>query len=406
MTWKTIGEDHIALIPYSRLDDFIAGEEMNVDVPCHFVVKQRRSNDIQENSVYKASAFLEYAIFWCSYGPDDNRERRIELKRREKIVYKRGCTCHFIMKRLVVKPSVAMIIYNNYKHVDKHGFPCHRVEDESCEGRVVHAPYFSNKLHEIVEKMYHQGLTVDKVFEKFIEEKRSDQYILRSSSSRDDFLLRKDIINIFNRCSQDTFQLHIKDSISIDLWVKQELQFIFFYQKLVDDQKAFIIGLQTPWMCKMIVEFSHNSLIAMDSTFNTNKINYTLMVFDKQQNGLPIAWVISSCDRASDIKTWLSALIEEGVKECQDWKVNAFMTDDALAEIGALRSMVGCHILLCLWHVRRAWMKQVFKKAMNEMNGTNMFKKLGAIMHECKDDDSVREALDSFCSDFAIKTIF
>lgn len=40
------------------------------------------------------------------------------------------------------------------------------------------------------------------------------------------------------------------------------------------------------------------------------------------------------------------------------------------------------------------------------MNGTNMFKKLGAIMHECKDDDSVREALDLFCLEFATEIIF
>eukprot|EP01018_Ginkgo_biloba_P032440 Gb_27789 [translate_table: standard] len=73
-------------------------------------------------------------------------------------------------------------------------------------------------------------------------------------------------------------------------------------------------------MRKMMVEFSHNSLFTMDSTFK-NKYGYqlyTLMVFDKQQNRLPITWVISSRDKASDIKDWLSALIEEGVKECQD----------------------------------------------------------------------------------------
>eukprot|EP01018_Ginkgo_biloba_P005345 Gb_11607 [translate_table: standard] len=101
----------------------------------------------------------------------------------------------------------------------------------------------------------------------------------------------------------------------------------------------------------MMVKFSHNSLISMDSTFSTNTYGYklyTLMVFDKQQNGLPITWVISSRDKASDIKIWLSALIEEGVKERKDWKVNAFMTYDTLAEIGVLRSVVGCRILLCL----------------------------------------------------------
>eukprot|EP01018_Ginkgo_biloba_P033481 Gb_07967 [translate_table: standard] len=353
MTWKFIGEDRIALILYNRLDDFIAGEQMNVDAPCHFVVKQRRSNDIEENSTYKANAFIEYVIYWCSYGPDDKRAQTIDLKRRRKPVYKRGCMCHFVVKRLVVKPSVAMIVYNNNKHVDKHGCPCHGVEDESYEGRVVHAPYLSNKLHKVIEQMYHQDLTVDKVFKKFLAEKRSHEYVMRCSSSQDDFLLRKDIMNIFNRCSQETFQIHRKDFVSTDLWVRQECQSIFFYQKPVDDQTSFIIGLQTPWMLKMMVKFSYNSLISMDSTFSTNKYGYqlyTLMVFDKQQNGLPIAWVISSRDKTSDIKIWLSALIEEGVKEREDWKVNAFMIDDALAEIGAL-SVVGCRILLCLWHV-------------------------------------------------------
>eukprot|EP01018_Ginkgo_biloba_P022089 Gb_14053 [translate_table: standard] len=197
--------------------------------------------------------------------------------------------------------------------------------------------------------------------------------------------------------------------MSTNLWVRQECQSIFFYQNPMDDQTTFIIGLQTLWMHKMRVKLSHNSLITMDSTFSINKYGYqlyTLMVFDKQQNGLPIAWVISSRDKAFDIKIWLSVLIEKGVKEREDWKVNAFMIDDVLAKIGALRSVVGCRILLCLWHVRRVWMKQVFKKVTNEINGTKMFKKLGAIMHKCKDDDSVRDVLDSFRLEFTIDTVF
>eukprot|EP01018_Ginkgo_biloba_P000347 Gb_00284 [translate_table: standard] len=98
-------------------------------------------------------------------------------------------------------------------------------------------------------------------------------------------------MNIFNQCSQQTFQLH-KDSMSTDLWIRQECQSIFFYQNLVDDQTTFIIGFQTPWMHKMMVKFSHNSFISMESTFSTNKYGYqlyTLMVFDMKQNGLPIA---------------------------------------------------------------------------------------------------------------------
>eukprot|EP01018_Ginkgo_biloba_P010567 Gb_21121 [translate_table: standard] len=59
--------------------------------------------------------------------------------------------------------------------------------------------------------------------------------------------------------------------MSIDLWVKQECQSIFFYQNQVDDQITFIIGLQTHWIREMMVKLSHNILIFMESTFSTNK---------------------------------------------------------------------------------------------------------------------------------------
>ncbi|GLJ17193.1 hypothetical protein SUGI_0297710 [Cryptomeria japonica] len=37
------------------------------------------------------------------------------------------------------------------------------------------------------------------------------------------------------------------------------------------------------------------------------------------------------------------------------------MTDDASAEIEAIRSSFNCRILLCIWHVRRAWLKNVYR---------------------------------------------
>ena len=64
---------------------------------------------------------------------------------------------------------------------------------------------------------------------------------------------------------------------------------------------------------------------------------YTLMVFDKHHNGVPIAWVISSHNTTEDIKEWLSALFNQGMKERSDWHVHAFITDDAAAKIEALR---------------------------------------------------------------------
>ena len=61
------------------------------------------------------------------------------------------------------------------------------------------------------------------------------------------------------------------------------------------------------------------------------------MVFDKHHNGVPIAWVISSCNTTEDIEKCLSTLFEIGIKECPDWQAHAFITDDVATEIEALR---------------------------------------------------------------------
>jgi len=64
---------------------------------------------------------------------------------------------------------------------------------------------------------------------------------------------------------------------------------------------------------------------------------YTLVVFDAQQSGVPVAWVLSSRNTTEDIALWLEQLMNRCYQLRPDWKPNAFMVDDALAEIAALR---------------------------------------------------------------------
>ena len=61
------------------------------------------------------------------------------------------------------------------------------------------------------------------------------------------------------------------------------------------------------------------------------------MAFDEQQSGVPIACVVASRNTSQDIAQWLERLMHRCYQLCPDWKVNAFMVDDALAEIDALR---------------------------------------------------------------------
>jgi hypothetical protein len=61
------------------------------------------------------------------------------------------------------------------------------------------------------------------------------------------------------------------------------------------------------------------------------------VAFDDQQSGVPVAWVVTSQNTSFDIVTWLKPLMDRCYQFHPEWKVNAFMVDDALAEIDALR---------------------------------------------------------------------
>jgi len=107
--------------------------------------------------------------YWCSFGPDDHRKGGIVRPSRTTYVpkkknagrpnTKRGYTCHFIVKRLISEPSVALIIYNQDKHVDKKGLPCHGPQDKKAEGtHAMFAPYISEDLRLRVLSLLYVGV--------------------------------------------------------------------------------------------------------------------------------------------------------------------------------------------------------------------------------------------------------
>ena len=64
---------------------------------------------------------------------------------------------------------------------------------------------------------------------------------------------------------------------------------------------------------------------------------YTLLAFDSQHNGVPIAWVVMSRSMTSDISKWMETLLIKVHMGMLEWNLNAFMVDDATVEIGAIK---------------------------------------------------------------------
>ena len=70
------------------------------------------------------------------------------------------------------------------------------------------------------------------------------------------------------------------------------------------------------------------------------------------------------------------------------------------------RSIVSCRVLLCVWHVKRVWLKNVYKLSSCDEIGRKMFSTLGAIMNNCHDPESVIQALNHFYDEFSNENCF
>jgi hypothetical protein len=105
-----------------------------------------------------------------------------------------------------------------------------------------------------------------------------------------------------------------------------------------------------------------NQVVMMDSTHGTNQHGFslfTLLVMDEYGNGLPAGWCITSNEKLTTIALALSKLKDA----VHGWTPRTFIVDDADAEIGAIRATFPqCKILLCLWHVKRSWIKNLLWK--------------------------------------------
>lgn len=136
--------DNVAVIPFSRVQNFVNGEESRDGYTTQFTKDVTRGKGVSPDNP-RADAILISLRYHCRYGPDDNREHGICrasrkcLKPSEKNgenggrpTIKAGCQCRFFVKRYVRQPDVAFILYNHQQHMDRNGYPCH---DEDRKAR-------------------------------------------------------------------------------------------------------------------------------------------------------------------------------------------------------------------------------------------------------------------------------
>jgi len=215
LTWKDVNGNKVAIIPYSRLSDFISGEQSIEDAPTQFVVKTRRVKQAEEIKHCRVDTYLEYAIYWCAYGPeackkadkiDVNAPESKKRIRSPRESIKVGCTCHFIMRRLYSRPDDVVIIYNTSKHVDRSSIVCHGKDVVGRPQSFNYAPHLSKNIRDSVAKMIEDGFNVTMVWDKFISDVEHGSGELFTGVTRDALMTRKDVLNIYNSIRRQEYQ--------------------------------------------------------------------------------------------------------------------------------------------------------------------------------------------------------
>ncbi|XP_058107082.1 uncharacterized protein LOC131250784 [Magnolia sinica] len=407
--------DRVALIPFSRVDDFVRGESASKDCPTRFHVEARRRRPPEMPYKPKVDGILEYILYWCSFGPDDHRKggvvrpsRVYNLKKNKtsgRPNTKRGCVCHFIVKRLIAEPTVALIIYNQDKHVDKKGLPCHGPLDKKAVGtRAMFAPYISDEARLRVLSLLHVGVPVETIMQRHNESVEKQG----GPCNRDDLLTHRYVRRLERSIRRSTYELDPDDAVSVSMWVESHRNHIFFYEDF-SDSEPFVVGIQTEWQLQQMIRFGNRSLVASDSRFGDNKLKYpvhSLLVFDSNNKAIPVAWIITPRFANADADRWIRALYDRVHSKDPNWKLAGFIIDDPSADILTIRHVLQCSVLICFWRVRHAWHKNLIAKCSDSGTRVEILKRLGhAVYSICKgnaDLDSFEDFMEDFvdCSEF------
>ncbi|KAL3701153.1 hypothetical protein R1sor_019175 [Riccia sorocarpa] len=397
-----------AWFPLDRLPDLLRGECSRPEVPTSF--KVRRTED---PTMETCKCTIRY---WCAYGPTDLRKqtqttidvtstrtggkkpRPLARKTKLGTSQQRGCQSHFAVYMFRDKPTVCCVRWKLRRHVDAAGVICHGLQDPTAIAVNAHlAPRISNDLRLFMERLLRAHVQPTDIVKehhrmvrgRMVAENHSEQQFW----SRDMQLTIKDVLNVQAALRRQSQVYSSCDATSVRMWVQSNSEKIIFYQeRKPEENQPFICVWATPWMISKLSVLGHESVVSMDATFGTNCYEYllfTLLCFDEFQNGVPCVWALMERGKTEDLVQVLSAVktkveshrVSSGIQP-PEWRPTCWLVDDAPEEYASLNNVFpDIPVNLCLFHVRRAWIKQLHAKVKDPFKKAEINKELGQIMY-------------------------
>lgn len=174
-------------------------------------------------------------------------------------------------------------------HVNKAGSVVHGRNSEDASKlpwgpKCSFASTMSFEARKNIMDLLKAGWTVPQIFDNHCraqfgrqgEDRGADvsQYRLLSTfDGRDDLITKADLYNLRKIASQETWMLDNNDQVSLHKWILQNPERVVFHTEYVagPPEIPFQLCLQSPWQRTLMIELTHGCVLAMDSTFATNK---------------------------------------------------------------------------------------------------------------------------------------
>ncbi|CAM6089789.1 unnamed protein product [Calypogeia fissa] len=406
-----------AWIPKTRLKDFLKGEECREGLNTCLKIKET----VTRNTVIG----LHTIRYWCAYGPKDARPAAREDLPEARVLpdgqvpllqttktgasfRRRGCRYHFTANfQDLERPEACLLKFVVSRHVDRAGNICHGLKDLSAWDYAAHmAPRISIELRESIERLLRTGVTPLGVLKAQREELREHRKQVGNDKAkvvwtRDMGLNLQDIHNVQKAINKKKSHWASEDALGLKLWVEANgCQTLLYQQRNEDTETPFLHVFATPWQMEKMATLDHGSAVCMDATFGVNQYEYslyTMLCFDEFQNGIPTCWALMETHKEVDVIKVLES-IKIGVQRTREydlgldktWAPACFIVDCAAEEQTALSTVwPEVPITLCIWHVRRAWFKNILKKVRDPFARATMNSELGDLMYKKEKDPLV-----------------
>ncbi|MCO5557658.1 hypothetical protein L7F22_011226 [Adiantum nelumboides] len=182
------------------------------------------------------------------------------------------------------------------------------------------------------------------------------------------------------------------------------------YNPTASDPKdrPFILILQDEWMLGMGIRFSANNAWAIDSTLKTNKYGLPLFapVLPNQLGvGISIWFMLCTCDVGARHEVIaLEITIKRIFSRMANVRPSALVIDKSQQELDALlrvvnedphcweytfngtRRQIACHVLLCWFHTKKAWVEHLLPQVPKEMR-KDVYSTMCNIMHSVTEEE-------------------